>query len=283
MPTETPLPTATNTPTATAVPVAFEDGFESGNLVNWTTSSGVSVQSQVVYSGSFAARATSGGAGVFAQRTLSTAQGDLYYRVRFRIVDKSTIAYLIRFRTAANGDILGVNVSSTGKLSTYNRTLGVTTTSSIVVTNGVWHELQVHANQGAGAVEVWYDGALVPQLSFAQTLGASQIGRIELGDPSSGRTFDIAFDDVRLDTAPIPSSFQPVPPPTATPTATATNAQSATPVPTSTPTLPPAPTSTPPPTEIPTSTPEPPTNTPEPPTETAAPIATDTPTPGAAP
>src|SRR4051794_12402650 len=43
---------------AGAAGLVFSDGFESGNLTQWTASSGVTVQNSVKYAGSWAARAT---------------------------------------------------------------------------------------------------------------------------------------------------------------------------------------------------------------------------------
>ncbi|HEU5011855.1 MAG TPA: metallophosphoesterase, partial [Roseiflexaceae bacterium] len=72
MPTNTPTNTpaaATNTPTNTAAAatntptaggsVLFSDDFESGSMAQWSKVNGVGVQQQEVYSGSYAARATS--------------------------------------------------------------------------------------------------------------------------------------------------------------------------------------------------------------------------------
>ena len=167
--TATPSPTATGTPGSTST--VFSDGFESGIMGAWSTVSGITVQQSVVHAGSFAARANGSGTAAYARRSLSTPRPDLYYRVRFNIASKSTIAYLMRFRTASNGDMLGINVNSSGKLAIYNRTTGTTTTSTVSVSNGSWHEIQVHANQATGVVELWFDGTLVPALSFAQSLG----------------------------------------------------------------------------------------------------------------
>lgn len=285
--TVTPIPTSTGTsvPTATEVsePALFADGFESGDMSAWTTARNFSVPSGTGYTSTFAARARSSGTAVYAQKTLADPQTDVFYRIRFKIEDKSTIAYLMRFRTAANGDMLGVNVSSSGKLGIYNKTAGRTTTSSVTVTYGVWHELQVHLNQATGQVEVWYDGALVPALSFTQSVGSSPVGRIELGDPTSGRTFDIYFDDVRVETGRIASSFVAATAPetsteTPTPSATVTVEPTFTPEPTEEPveTATAVPTETTVPTELPTATPT------ELPSETAtAELPTGTPEPAA--
>ena len=145
-------------------------------MSNWPTVNGIVVQQAVVYAGGNAAQANGTGTVAYARRPLSAPQAELYYRIRFNIASKSTIAYLMRFRTAASGDMLGVNVTSAGKLAIYNKTTAVTTASTITVTNGVWHELQVHVNQATGLVEVWYDGSQVPALSFTQSLGSSPVG-----------------------------------------------------------------------------------------------------------
>ena len=59
-------------------------------------------------------------------------------------------------------------------------------------------------NGQAGRVEVWYDGCPVADLTDSsgttQDLGKAPIGRLQLGDNTTGKTFDIAFDDVAADT-----------------------------------------------------------------------------------
>jgi hypothetical protein len=47
---------------------------------------------------------------------------------------------------------------------------------------------------------VWLDGALVPGLSGATTLGTSPVGYLQIGDTVSG-SWDVAFDDVALGTS----------------------------------------------------------------------------------
>ena len=75
---------------------------------------------------------------------------------------------------------------------------------------GAWHSLEVHARIGtSGLTEVWLDGVKLADLSKAQNLGSSAIGRVQLGNNQTGRTYDVAFDDVILDTAPIGSAARP--------------------------------------------------------------------------
>jgi hypothetical protein len=206
--TPTPIVTTTATspgpsptPTATSQSsVLFSDGFESGNLSNWTSVSGLVVQSQEVATGSFAARGTSAaGSATYARKTLSAAQSDLYYSLRFKIISKgSNTVYLMKFRTAANGSIAGISVSSTGKLSYRNDVIGATTTSATAVTTGAWQTLEAHLRiaDTTSQVEVWYNGVKVNDLSKTDSLGTNPIGIIQLGENTSALTYDIAFDDV---------------------------------------------------------------------------------------
>jgi hypothetical protein len=160
------------------------------------------VQQQEVYGGSWAARATSTGAGASAYRSL-TPQPELYARVRFKLVSKGANSVgLMRFRTATGTAMGSLSLSSTGKLTFRNDTAGVSTTSTTAVAAGAWHELQLHmlVNGASGQVDVWLDGTHVDALSKIDSFGTAPIGRLEIGDTSSGRTFDVAFDDVLADT-----------------------------------------------------------------------------------
>jgi len=99
--------------------------------------------------------------------------------------------------------VAGVYVSSLGNLAYRNDLTAVSTVSSTPVTVGTWHELQLRAQIAGpdGAVEVFYDGARVAQLSRVDALGTDAISRIQLGENLTGRTYDVAYDDVVLNTA----------------------------------------------------------------------------------
>jgi hypothetical protein len=77
-------------------------------------------------------------------------------------------------------------------------------TSSVPVSGGAWHDLQVHlVVAGASSqVETWLDGVRVTTLSRGESLGSAQaVGRIQFGDATSGKTFTVSVDDVTADTA----------------------------------------------------------------------------------
>lgn len=237
--------------------VDFTDDFETGDMSRWDLNNGLVVQSEEVAGGTHAARATSAGSVAYARETLPTGQTELYYRTRFNVVSQGpNTVYLLRLRTAENGQRLGLYLTSGGRLYIYtsNGVIGVTTTSMQVVSRGEWHEVQVRVQIDGteGQTEVWFDGSQVAALSGTRDLGTAPIGRVELGESTSGRTFDVVFDDVAVDTAFIqPPALRQSAAPPAEQTETLANEATATVEPT------PDPTSTPDPTPAPTSTPEP--------------------------
>jgi len=188
--------------TAGAAGLVFSDGFESGNLSQWTASSGMTVQQPVVYAGSWAARATSTGSPAYAYKNLSTPLTELYYDGRFQVISQGTVNdSLVRFRTAANGSLFSIFRNGNGKLSYFNSLTGVSTSGPIVST-GSWHELEVHGliNGNSSLVEVWLDGTKVITKT-AEALGTTGVGRIYIGDPSTGSTFDFVFDNQIVSTS----------------------------------------------------------------------------------
>jgi Polysaccharide lyase len=183
--------------TAAADSAVFSDDFESGNLSQWSAASGMTVQGQVKYAGSWAGRATTSGTPAYAYKTLSTPLPELYYDGRFEVISQaSSTASLVRFRTAAAGPILTIFRRANNKLAYVNELTGQTSIGP-AVSAGAWHELEVHVlvNGGASLVEVWLDGTRVNSMSKTDSLGTAPVGRVYIGDPASGRTFDTAFDN----------------------------------------------------------------------------------------
>ncbi|MEK6275748.1 MAG: Ig-like domain-containing protein [Actinomycetota bacterium] len=192
-------PASATTPHA----VLFQDDFESGNFAAWTTSTGMTAQQSEVFGGLWAVRADASGAAAYAVKQLGSAQSELYYRLRFKILSQgANTMNLLKFRTAADSSLLGAYVSSTGKLGERNDFTGISTTSSTVVSAGTWHQLQIHVVVAGvlSLTEVWLDGTQISALTKTDSLGTTPVGRIHLGDNASGRTFSVAFDDVVVDT-----------------------------------------------------------------------------------
>ncbi|MFL6139092.1 MAG: fibronectin type III domain-containing protein [Frankiaceae bacterium] len=198
-------PASVTTPSATPPPL-FADGFESGDMSSWTSNSGIVVQNRVVAGGAWAAEQVSTGAATSAQRTV-TSSPSVYYRMRVYVVSRAANSVnFLKLRTAGstNASILGVYVNASGVLSLRNDAGSQTVYSTVPVTTGAWHTVQVHAviNGSASSTEVWWDGVKVDALSLAQTtLGVTPIGRLQLGDNTGGRTYDMAFDDAVASTS----------------------------------------------------------------------------------
>jgi Bacterial Ig domain/Calcineurin-like phosphoesterase len=180
----------------------FSDGFESGDLSAWTAPTGLATENTDAFSGAWAAEATSTGAPAWAYRSIGTPQTQLFMRERFKIKSLGSNAFLQKFRTATGGSLFGVYVSSTGKLSTRNDVWGASLSSSTVVSAGDWHDLQVSVTiaGASGSTAVWLDGAPVPELTRTANLGTTPVGRLQIGDNSTARSFDILLDGIAADT-----------------------------------------------------------------------------------
>ena len=185
----------------------FDDGFESGNLSAWTKSTGVAPQQTKVFSGAWAARAASTGPAAYARKTLASGETELYYLIRFHISSQgANPVTLQRLQSPTGKGVLRVYVTGGGKLAYRNEVKGVSVASSSLVSRGAWHGLQVHVliNGSASQVELWLDGAQIPALSKTLALGTGQLGRVQLGENLTGRTYSVAFDDVAVSRTLIP-------------------------------------------------------------------------------
>jgi hypothetical protein len=189
---------------ACLAPPLFSDDFESGDLSHWTTNLGLSADNSQVHSGTWAARAASSGGGSstgYAVAQLSSGQASLYYKLWFKILGQgANVVDLLKLRTSTGAALLTLFASPTGVLGYQNNITTVSTYSKTTVTAGAWHSVEVHVviNDTTSQTETWLDGQSVPDLSKTESLGTTPIGRIQLGENITGRTYDVAFDDVTL-------------------------------------------------------------------------------------
>ncbi len=205
---------AASTAASATTPAVFAEDFESGGLANWTGGAGLVAQGAHVYSGAWGGEAASDGtAGASAYRQLAAGRSDLYYRIRFDVLSQgATTVNLGRYRTATGAALVSLSLSGTGRLGYRNEVSGVTTTTTTVVSSGAWHEVQLRAfvNGVSSQIEIWLDGNLV--VNNPESLGTAPIGRVELGDSGTGRVFDVAYDDLLVDTSFIEDTIPPIAP-----------------------------------------------------------------------
>ena len=270
----TPAPTETATPTPTPVEaLPIEDGFESGNLVDWKVDSGVGVTDSIAKSGLRSLVVRSNGTGEVADASASAIRklpaeiGEVYVRTSV-FVDRrgENPINMLSIIGTKETDLISLIVNSDGNLALLNERTGESTAIGELKTD-TWHDLQVHlvSSGNTSRVEVWLDRDLIYR--DMQSLSRRGIVSVSLGDHSQRRTFTVAFDDFAVDSTCLGTCSTDL----KTPETEATNVvESPTAAaPTEEPTTAPEPTQTPEPTIEPTEEPtiEPtvaPTETPEP-------------------
>ena len=191
------------TPTAGSV---FADGFESGGLSGYSNVTGLAVQSSIVHTGSFAARETSSGAVTYAYRVLPSSYTELWAQSWVYVSSRSTSANLFGFRAGTGGSIVNVYLDTNGRISLRNNVGSVTTYGTTTVAAGGWHRIVLHAviNGTNSSLDVSADGTPVPNLTLTgQDLGATPIAKLQVGETSSGRTYDIVLDDIAVSQTPL--------------------------------------------------------------------------------
>jgi chitodextrinase len=187
-------------PVTTPAPGAlFSDGFETGDLSQWTTNSGMIAQTAHAHAGAYGAEESSTGSTTYAYKTLPGSFTQLWATAWVYVVSRSTSANLIGFRGSNGGSIINLYLSQTGKLALRNNVGGVTTTSATGMPSGSWHQVVLHVtiNGSSGSADVSLDGQGVSDLSLTgQNLGTNPIASLQMGDNTGGRTYDIDFDDI---------------------------------------------------------------------------------------
>lgn len=177
----------------------FYDGFESGGLGQWNTVTNLTVQSSLVHTGSYAVRETSSGALTYAYGSLPTTYTELWTQAWVFVSSRSTSATLFGYRTSGGGSIVNLYLDTNGRVSLRNTPGNVTTYGGTTVAAGAWHRFVLHAivNGTSSSLDVSVDGAAVPGLTLTgQNLGTSPIAKLQLGETTSGRSYDIVLDDL---------------------------------------------------------------------------------------
>ena len=178
----------------------FSDGFESADLSAWTSVTRVAVGSQIVRTGSFAARAQSTGPATHATKdlgaTLSTVE--VTAAVRFAAQGKTQVSFL--GIQGASTPVVTLFRANNGRLGFRNNVAGRNVTGAAVAALNTWHDVRLRAEIAgtASTVEVWLNGVRLSDLSTTQSLGTSPIRRLQIGEPAKNRSYDVAFDDLAV-------------------------------------------------------------------------------------
>ena len=232
----------------------FADGFENGTLNAWTTaqvgSTGTAVtQTGIVAAGQYAARlsATStAGSYAYLRKTLPAADTDISVQLKARVEQEGAAGGnvpLLRLYNTAGTRVLSLYRQNQSGSRLYVQHSGTYNTTSGLLPLATWgsFDVRVVVSGTSSLVEIRLGGTLIHR-STAASLGTQGISTIQVGNETSGQTFNAVWDDVFV----YHGTSTPAPTPTPTPTAA--------PTPTPTPTAPPP---TPTPTAAPTATPGP--------------------------
>jgi hypothetical protein len=184
-------------------PGLFADDFESGDLSRWTANLGLAADPTQAHAGSFGVRAASGtgGAAAWAYRQLPSPQGDLDATTWFRVNSLgANVVDLMKLRTASGTALLTVFATPTGRLGYQNNVTTLSTTSTTPVSSSAWHKLEVHVvvNGDASRTQTFLDDQPVAALTRTESLGTTPVGRVQVGENLTGRSYDVGFDDVRV-------------------------------------------------------------------------------------
>lgn len=179
----------------------YYDSFESGDLSQWSTVSGnLTAQTSFVHTGTYAARQISTGAASYAYKTLPASYPELWAQAWVYVSTRTTSANLVGFRTSGGASIVNAYLDTNGRISLRNNIGGVTSYGTATVPAGGWHRIVLHAlvNGAGSSLDLTLDGQAVGLNLTGQDLGANPVARLQLGETATGRSYDIALDDVAV-------------------------------------------------------------------------------------
>lgn len=175
----------------------FDDDFSSGNFSAWTGVTRLSIDQTQGSAAAPSAQGSPAGVSAWAYRNLGTTISSACLSENVNLASQSgTGVDLFRLRTAGDGPIAKVFVSSSGTLYIRSDFSGVQKGSNVALGAG-WHNVKLCGTVGSsGTWTLYRDGAVIVDAWSANT-GTTPIGRIQVGD-TAAKTWTANFDDVDL-------------------------------------------------------------------------------------
>jgi PKD repeat protein len=182
---------------ASATPI-FSDDFSSANFSNWTSVTRLTIDNGGGSPASPSARAEVTAQSAFAYRQLGSTFSQLCMSENVNVASGSNIV-LLRLRTAADGAILRVFVTSAGALAMRSDVAGTQRVSGVALGSG-WHNVEICGSIGTSSTwDLYRDGVRIVN-AWQVSTGTTPVGRIMIGD-NAAKTFTANFDHVVLDQA----------------------------------------------------------------------------------
>jgi hypothetical protein len=138
----------------------------------------------------------------FAYRSLATPASTVCLKSDVAVVNRDASLVLLQLLAADGAPIARAFVSATGELQARSDV------SNVVISTGAqlpfgWSTIQLCATTGAGGgLSVYLDGALLGQAST--NTGSAKVGRLQIGDATGSKSFDMLVDDLAADTVLVP-------------------------------------------------------------------------------
>ena len=180
-----------------ALSAIFSDTFASASFAAWTGTTNMTIDPGTGRAAPPSAKAQAVSSQAFAYELLPTTLDTVCMSANVNATSPGTgLPVLLRLRTAANGPIARVYLSSTGILSIRSDVSGVQKSSGVALGTG-WHGIQLCGTVGAsGSWDLYRDGTEIVTGWVANT-GTTPVGRVEIGD-NGVKTYTINFDDVSV-------------------------------------------------------------------------------------
>jgi Malectin domain len=185
----------------TTLGVIFADSFDSADFSAWTTVTRLSIDPTTggVAPPSALANPTAQSAWAALDLVSTYPSACLSVSMQINSLPVTTID-LLRLRTAANGPIARVMLTSTGKLLLNSDVSGLQKATGVALPAG-WNNLELCGTVGsAGTWDLYLNGGKIVDSWVADT-GIVPIGRIQIGY-NQAATYSLNFDDVVLDQVP---------------------------------------------------------------------------------
>lgn len=178
-------------------PPIFSDDFASGAFANWTSVTGMTIDN-ATGGPAPSALAHASSQRAFAFRTLDAPTMTGCMSTDVDLLSGGGVD-LFRLRTASNGPIIKVFVSTGGYLRMRSDFAGAVFISHVPIGSG-WHNVELCGVVGTKTYWfLYYDGLRIE--NWNPDTGTTPIGRIQIGDTMS-KTFTANFDNVTFDEAP---------------------------------------------------------------------------------
>ena len=191
-----------------ATPPIFSDDFTSGNLSAWTAFTRVTIDNATGSPAAPSARAQATAQSAFAYRDLTSSTSTACMSVNVNLASGNSVD-LFRLRSAANGPIVKVLVSSAGLLQIRSDFSWTSINSGIAIGTG-WHNVELCGTVGAASTWNLYRDGVRIVTDWAANTGTTPVARIQIGD-TAAKTFTANFDHVVLDPSPGARRRHPIP------------------------------------------------------------------------